>query len=249
MKMAAAIGVVPILGLVLWACAQQAERSSRAADEQDARPASATGQPAAFSSPATTQAKGPEGLATRIRNTTVGSRLAAETFFQRLRKDPRGSDTLGISSYELSDSRLGDPVCVAWIPLKDIKSYSGGDPKPLIQPAGRVVYPVITRSNDEVKSAITFEFVESTWQPAAFGDLGLPRSAQALKHAHRLGSTGFAVHVPSLNLYFLSDATDLELRFFPLQDTFGFKSAEPVNAREVLKSIREAADRRGNDPG
>jgi hypothetical protein len=159
--------------------------------------------------------------------------LVTERNFKQL-----GFDTL--AEGRTGKLTLGSPLEVFWVGLDQLKMYRPGtDPAGLLFKSKMRTYPVMLGS--VVKSSLTVSQSHGNprWQATRWGSANLIRSIRL----HIRLNSEFLVWIPSLNLYFLGDATGGQFMMTPLASHrgLGFQEGQALPTKTVFAILYEEA--------
>jgi hypothetical protein len=156
---------------------------------------------------------------------------------------------------EVKEVKLDEPIQVFMVGLENLKNYeTGSDPEKLIVGGNRLIYPVLVQ--EKTRTSIEFEKVDNDWQATAFGGSNLINQLNSVRALlmkdQNLGiSSFFAVHIPSLNLYFMAHKSEDELILTPILEDpgYGFEKGKPMPALKVFEILLPAAKDHNGLPG
>ncbi len=174
--------------------------------------------------------------------------------FRRLLTDKNAPGLGFASAAEGSSAQLGTPIRHYFVRLDNLKSYSGKDPKGLLENYSTVTYPLM--SGGEAKSGVGLVFKNSQWRVASLGESSMVKRWHGLRRQHSQNygvdeSAFFTVRVSALNAEFMGYYNgQSQLILIPEVDDkrWGIKQGEAQPADQLfLKLVPKALEQ--NDKG
>jgi len=160
---------------------------------------------------------------------------------------------LGFESLqELDRMRLGTPLPVYFVGLKDLQDYRpGSSPDGLRSDVQERLYPILV--DGKVRAALGMSMKGNRWQASTFGQPRLARSlerirSQLLTSAAHESSEYFVVEVPALYLMFLGrrEGTRLFLTHVQSETDLEFSAGETEVGEELVAKLTAVARRSGS---
>jgi hypothetical protein len=176
--------------------------------------------------------------------------IAANTSHGHLKKlSPKFREMMGFKTKEeLKNSKLGDPLEIYMVGLKDLKKYiADDDPKTILLDTEEIIYPVYV--GNTLKSSISIRKREGKWQHASIGGheihAAVPARETISKKSRRLLSSYFIVKVPAMYLVFLGyyQQDKLYLALAHKHPDLEFDLYKPVPADEVFVKLQPLAEK------
>jgi len=157
------------------------------------------------------------------------------------------------STEEAKSCVLGGALAVYYVPLDELKSYTGGDPKALLYGGTELLFPVMAEK--EVRSSLTVQKLNSSWQTARLGQPTLAkmlvnaRSADARK-LNSPTTSYFEVFVPALNLRFIGHLQGAKFYLIPMRSdpTLGLRAGTAYVAEGVFLRLVPVAKANNGQP-
>lgn len=164
--------------------------------------------------------------------------------------NPANSKLLGFDTPDDAIvAQIGKPIHIYSIGLNKIRSYKPGDlVLPLISKLESRIYPLSV--SNKVRSSLVVSRVKGTetLTTTAYGLVKLITLVMRYKKA----DSDFVVWLPALNLHFLGDRPDENLKLIPLatRELYGLTEGVPVHAAVVFALLAQQARAHDeNNPG